>query len=940
MFTLRTPYSQTFFAMKDLWRALCALFILLLLSTTATYSQETAWCEDFEDSSGWQSRWDVSQGYQTLVNSPAHSGTGALEFHGSCHSSIYRKNFSAGLGEYSAWVNQQHSIAHFEMQVQVNPVDNYPLDGEAYRLLLSAQNSSGGLFRLERSRGGVHTVLVTGESTFLLGEWIKVFINRKPGGVIECGYDRNGEIHVISAVDPDPIEAPGGFYLWACSDVPPYTYFDDACYQPLPDSCMFGNALRFDGVDDYVYVSHNPSQNPANLTIEAYIRMDGIPTSVPSSAQAIVSKWRGVSSALGSYMLQIASTADSARVRLNIEPSQNLYSRQRLLPHTWYHLAATWDGTTAKIFINGMLDTATNMTGGFYSDREITIGRNSHSLWDGSVAPYSFNGIIDEVRISSIARTPSEFCLTGECTSDANTVALWHFDEGSGSTTADSSSNGNHGTINGAIWELCANPGAPSDTLIIGQPDCLVSVTHNNLFIPIYLNNHDTVKAVDVPLQYDWSFDPDSISYVGTRVHDFDLKIRSIDAVNKKIRIALIADNSGGGRVLLPVDAASANIPVAKIMFHRPYACAQEMIAPPDSCTLVLPGDNVQSLKVVDNHDVGYVPALERDSTKILRYKPGDCNGDDNVDISDVVCLISYIFSGGTPVCLAASDANCDAMVDISDVVYLIAYIFSGGSMPGSNLLCDYQAPLAKAIPSTAELTTFAGTSGEVATMRLGISTTVGTKGLQLEFVTGNNVQITGVKSNIEGMDVFSGTVDGLFKVGLLDMTGKAVIPAGQHDVVTITYASTSSHASTGSAASTSSARTGDGEIKLVNAIVVGEDASKMNVTITNKGVTEQNDGVVSLPKIFGLSQNIPNPFNPTTEIGYALPKASPVRLEVLNVLGQVVRTLVDEFQTAGNHSTIWDGRDNNYQEVSSGVYFYRIAAGEYAETRKMVLMK
>ncbi len=64
------------------------------------------------------------------------------------------------------------------------------------------------------------------------------------------------------------------------------------------------------------------------------------------------------------------------------------------------------------------------------------------------------------------------------------------------------------------------------------------------------------------------------------------------------------------------------------------------------------------------------------------------------------------------------------------------------------------------------------------------------------------------------------------------------------------------------------------------------------------------------------------------------------MRLEVLNVLGQVVRTLVDEFQTAGNHKTIWDGRDNCHQEVSSGVYFYRIAAGEYAETRKMVLMK
>jgi len=480
----------------------------------------------------------------------------------------------------------------------------------------------------------------------------------------------------------------------------------------------------------------------------------------------------------------------------------------------------------------------------------------------------------------------------------------------------------------GTAWfdDICVNPlAAPADTLIVGQPDCLVSVNHNNLSIPIYLNNHDTVKAMDIPLQYDWPFDPDSISFVGTRVEDFEVKIRSIDAVNKKIRIALIADNSGSGLVLPPVDVTTANIPVAKIMFHLPYQCSQEMIGAPDTCTLVLPGDNLQSLKVVDNHDVGYVPALERDSTKVLRYKPGDCNGDDNVDISDVVCLISYIFSGGTPVCLAASDANGDGMVDISDVVYLIAYIFSGGAMPGSNLLCDYQVPLAKAIPSTAELMAFAGTSGEVATMRLSISTTVETKGLQLEFETGHGVQITGIQSNIEGMDVFSGTVDGLLKVGLIDMTGRAVIPAGQHEVVTISYASTTS---------TGSVRAGEGEIKLVNAIVVGEDASKMNVRISSRVAT------TSLPTQFALQQNIPNPFNPTTEIGYALAKASPVRLEVLNVLGQVVRTLVDEFQSAGNHNTVWDGRDDNHQEVSSGVYFYRITAGEYAETRKMVLMK
>ncbi len=66
-----------------------------------------------------------------------------------------------------------------------------------------------------------------------------------------------------------------------------------------------------------------------------------------------------------------------------------------------------------------------------------------------------------------------------------------------------------------------------------------------------------------------------------------------------------------------------------------------------------------------------------------VTYKCGDANGDGSVDISDVVFLIAYIFSGGSaPSPLLAGDANCDSTVDISDVVYLIAYIFSGGSAP------------------------------------------------------------------------------------------------------------------------------------------------------------------------------------------------------------------------------------------------------------------
>lgn len=88
------------------------------------------------------------------------------------------------------------------------------------------------------------------------------------------------------------------------------------------------------------------------------------------------------------------------------------------------------------------------------------------------------------------------------------------------------------------------------------------------------------------------------------------------------------------------------------------------------------------------------------------------------------------------------------------------------------------------------------------------------------------------------------------------------------------------------------------------------------------------------------LRQNTPNPFNPHTVIGYYLPQTRRVRLEVFDVRGCMVKMLVDESKSAGNHSVIWDGRDNNGDKVSSGIYFYRLTTGKNTLTKRMVLLR
>jgi hypothetical protein len=106
------------------------------------------------------------------------------------------------------------------------------------------------------------------------------------------------------------------------------------------------------------------------------------------------------------------------------------------------------------------------------------------------------------------------------------------------------------------------------------------------------------------------------------------------------------------------------------------------------------------------------------------------------------------------------------------------------------------------------------------------------------------------------------------------------------------------------------------------------------------KSVTAVSKNGGNIPKTFAVSQNYPNPFNPSTVINYALPKSSLVTIKIYNVLGQEVKTLVNSQLQAGNYMVQWNGDNNFGHTVSSGVYIYRVVAGEYVKTMKMMLLK
>jgi hypothetical protein len=94
------------------------------------------------------------------------------------------------------------------------------------------------------------------------------------------------------------------------------------------------------------------------------------------------------------------------------------------------------------------------------------------------------------------------------------------------------------------------------------------------------------------------------------------------------------------------------------------------------------------------------------------------------------------------------------------------------------------------------------------------------------------------------------------------------------------------------------------------------------------------------IPAATRLAQNVPNPFNPTTSIQFTLATREHVSIAIYDASGALVRTLLDEVRPAGVNDVSWDGRDARGQTMSSGVYFYRMTAGNQTESRKMTLLK
>jgi hypothetical protein len=219
-------------------------------------------------------------------------------------------------------------------------------------------------------------------------------------------------------------------------------------------------ALEFDGVDDYIDVPTSSSMEyDDDLTVEMWIRWDGETSAEWQWIMAHGDHWSDYG-----YRLQIFEDgymgwwSHGATGGLSSTPIDT---------GTWFHLAGVREGTTWTIYIDGgashMVTTSSVHNG---SGQDLWVGGS------GDAPEYSFDGAIDQLRISNIARYTSDFTPEDTLEDDGDVVMMWALDEATGSTATDSTANGNDGTISGAAWvEDCASPSSATQTALVCELD-------------------------------------------------------------------------------------------------------------------------------------------------------------------------------------------------------------------------------------------------------------------------------------------------------------------------------------------------------------------------------------------------------------------------------------------------------------------------------------
>ena len=279
-------------------------------------------------------------------------------------------------------------------------------------------------------------------------------------------------------------------------------------------------------------------------------------------------------------------------------------------------------------------------------------------------------------------------------------------------------------------------------------------------------------------------------------------------------------------------------------------------------------------------------------------------------EVGDAVKLAAYL-SGLTTLTLQQminSDVNQDGrMVTLADLIFLIRHIVEGEGVPGGDGVTPGEMAVVKIMVRSTNHSTDETSQTSV---WLESDTPVGGA---LVIFKGEGARLENVKLSpaAQDLDLYTSQIGDQFRVLIISQEAKP-LPTGEDYLFSFE---------------------GEG-FDTIQISLADQEGELLSV--------KQEYERSSLPTKYALYQNYPNPFNPSTSIRYFVGGDSPakVSLKIYNVAGQLVKTLVDEEKFSGEYMETWNGKNEDNEEVASGVYFYKLKVSDYVETKRMVLLK
>lgn len=272
-----------------------------------------------------------------------------------------------------------------------------------------------------------------------------------------------------------------------------------------------------------------------------------------------------------------------------------------------------------------------------------------------------------------------------------------------------------------------------------------------------------------------------------------------------------------------------------------------------------------------------------------------------NITVPKATAPFTSTFVGNNEVDLIAQDMKnftsllLDTVVELSDSLPDLpignATIYIGSTTAGTPIYANFDLTMSEDLKNTIQGTLLSTSLGSITSENDSIPVTV----------TGSSLMVSGVKESLKSKLTLSVGVGGKIGITVGGTKYSVTVPA----------------------------------IKLPVNIGTLSFSTNPLAGMTFSGITGVTGSESLVPKSYLLGQNYPNPFNPTTTIDYSIPKASNVLLQVYNVLGQKVETLVNKYESPGNYDVKFNG-----SELPSGLYFYRLWAGNFISVKKLALMK